>query len=350
MVSELSALYYPYPTIRNIETLKKTLLVFDHIYLIYPADYPPNLTIESASSPGSNSNSRQYLAEIMNSGIFKIISPENTVHQFRDFMHEELEKDKRDPKFQKEHARPGWKLFEEKVPESILDDPEFRPLRDNSGAIRLPFVQGESIMISHAICGWWANANQDNLISPITDERIHQKLLEHRIERARKTAEPAIQNEVSAFSIRKAIDLSLPEPPIDIEQIIRKRNEKSTTLRKIRECIKKIADIMQNPTDNFDMDISRLNEEIMIAYSELGQEYNAQRTAIRTHNWFNEILDRYSPGIGSSPGTAIGARINLLPSPGVGLLSSKNTTLTQKAYSDIEKLRNPIIGYRIQAK
>lgn len=344
-------MYYPYAAIRNIETLKKTLLVFDHIYLIYPTQYYKGLGIEPSSFQGHFSESHYYLDELMDRDIFRIISPGDTVAEdkYRDFMLKELEKDQRDPKFLNEKSRQGWALFVEKVPEPILQYPEFRPFRDG-GAIRLPFVEGESIMISHAICGWWAKAKRGELISPITDEPIHQKLLDYRLERAIKTAEPSIQNDVSPTYLRRAIDFYLPEPPNEIEHILTARRENSTTLRRIRESIKSIASIIENAairkslTDNFDSDITRLNEELMTAYRELGKEYSMQGTVIRT-----DIMDRYSPVIGGFSGTAIGTRISLLPSLGVGLLSSENTTLAREAYSDIEKLRNPVIGYRVEA-
>lgn len=36
---EFNALYYPYTRIENVETLKRALLLYDKIYLIYPTEY-----------------------------------------------------------------------------------------------------------------------------------------------------------------------------------------------------------------------------------------------------------------------------------------------------------------------
>ena len=35
----LSAIYYPYPTFKSVEEMKKAILFFEHIYFIVPAQY-----------------------------------------------------------------------------------------------------------------------------------------------------------------------------------------------------------------------------------------------------------------------------------------------------------------------
>jgi hypothetical protein len=65
-------------------------------------------------------------------------------------MIEALNDDQKDIQFLKEKKRPNWIIDMEKIPEAVLDYPELIHSR-REDRIVLPFLIGESIMISHVV-------------------------------------------------------------------------------------------------------------------------------------------------------------------------------------------------------
>src|SRR5919112_2454601 len=100
---ELSALYYPYGTVRSIPNLKKILLVFDYIYLIYPSKHISEYAVGRYNKPDESvENFWKIFNELYDGkgrGVFNFIEPEDTVNRYGRFILDSLEDDKKDLKF-----------------------------------------------------------------------------------------------------------------------------------------------------------------------------------------------------------------------------------------------------------
>ena len=198
-MTEFSAIYYPYATIRDLSLLKKAVFTFDKVYLIYPTverDSYKGLRLGRGSDRPSPSMVYDGTQDLIDSGFVEIIEPSRSVEKFYELIVNCYTDDIHDPTFLNIGERAFWYLYKEKVPETILDElnasrfydlrKEKVPigLRDYPGfaemgpEIRMPLAHGASIMISHAIF----NSIEKNL-TPITNDPQSHQFLERRLER-----------------------------------------------------------------------------------------------------------------------------------------------------------------------
>jgi hypothetical protein len=234
----LSALYYPYPLPKNIDNLKKALLVFDNIYFISPTrtgsnpidsltDVPnevldqvpinnensyvssnmPNMPNIYSETEDRSLNDPFSLSQIVDRslndpfslGIFREFNPVDTD---REFLKQSIIEDKGDENFRNIANRPGWEweIAVSKSPDFPNLDPILVEYKDKS-MIRVPFDVGESIMISHTLFACLTLEKKGLYIYPITDERIHRNLFNNRLYRGVKIA-----NSKKKFAMPKISD------------------------------------------------------------------------------------------------------------------------------------------------
>jgi hypothetical protein len=266
---ELSALYYPYGTVRSIPNLKKILLVFDYIYLIYPSKHISEYAVGRYNKPDESvENFWKIFNELYDGkgrGVFNFIEPEDTVNRYGRFILDSLEDDKKDLKFkaiaeENNQSHHDWILREEKVPESIFDNPPYNKYK-HGNTIRLPFIIGESIMISHAF--WACDIKKDQMIYPITDETVHERLFNRRIQRGME-----LEN-INTLTERAFELLELPIPGKSVIEIIESRKRYEFGI--IRANVRKIIDILnRGDVETYDQEFDNIKTEIVCAYRDLG--------------------------------------------------------------------------------
>jgi hypothetical protein len=360
---ELSALYYPYPSPQSIDRIKKALLLFDHIYFVIPSDEVSyhNLGIERSRSDGFT-EMHHLLYEPIEKGIFRIISPRETVSTFGESMVEVLREDKNDPRIVKESlGQKDWLIYPEKIPEGLDQVFYHADLKsyDDGRRIRLPFLVGESIMISHAIYACHAKRKAGEIISPITDEQVHQKLLRFRLERGIRNLKARTGVEISQ-DMRKAFDMAfMPIPPGSIQDVVDLRNNNSRPLEKIRRSVKKLAHIMQNPPEDYTAEVAQINHEIKLAYVEMGLMGNAADvkdivTARVKHGRFSLRSRRgdiggyaIPPVIGAVPQLTLGVGIVTETNVENALVTSTDTPVSRDVISDIQNLSKPSTTFQV---
>lgn len=349
----LSALYYPYTTPRSIDKIKKALLIFDHIYLIIPtyADTYRGLGIERGSS-GNFREMHYSLDEPIAKGVFRIIRPADTVKEFSESMIQALMEDQQDPRFQAEaNNQLDWLIYVDKVPEGLYEvfsHPSIRQYRDiDSNILKFPFAIGESIMISHALYACHAKREEGEFISPITDEPLHKKILRYRLERGAKNVESKTGMTIANSQyIRKAFDIAIiPTPPGTIQQVIDLRTTHEVPLRKIRNCIKKLAALMQNQSQvqDYAFQVSAINDDMYDGYQELGLSFipNSREVIRPTDNTYGTV----SAVVGGWAQLAIG--ISLEPAMENGLVTVSDTEVSRKIISNVSNLQPPDIAYEL---
>ncbi|HET7644336.1 MAG TPA: hypothetical protein VFK40_12570 [Nitrososphaeraceae archaeon] len=306
-MSELNALYYPYATPRSIEKLKKSLLIFDHIYFIIPSyenDYH-SLGIERGISPSQFDKFIELhypLHEPIKKGLFKIIKPADNVNEFGELITKALEDDKNDPQFVSESKNQAeWFLYAEKIPNGLYEVFE----RDNleiykkNRNFRLPFLIGESIMISHAVYSLISKELNGELISPITEDKIHENFFKHRLNRGRKIMEIETSKSYPEISKEKIDIALLPKIPNTIEEIMDFRKEHNSSLVDMRKCMKELIKLQKTtpkPND-YAIQFTNIQKTIKEIYNQIGQQKIPNEVIIKRKETITGVLGQDITGV-----------------------------------------------------
>ncbi len=237
----MKALYYPYATITSAETLKKSLLYFDNIYIIDPE--------KASAHTKSKSTHTIEIQELIQTKIVKPISPLKLITKYDSVISESVIADLNDQNFIKFCQSTGvdsWTISTAKVP-SAIQDSTFRKylvnfpqlyeagifvgegpypypfLRERHHErrrrfeiyrdVEMPFEVGESIMINHAL-----SASAEYRLALITDDLIHHQALIYKYNRLKdnkilkKILEDygLIKDVKIAMTSKKILDLTLP--------------------------------------------------------------------------------------------------------------------------------------------
>jgi len=254
-----------------------------------------------------------------------------------------------------------WLIYPEKIPQGLDEvfyHPDLESYRDGR-RIRLPFLVGESIMISHALYACHARSKAGEYISPITDEQVHQTVLRYRLERGIRNLKAKTGVEIPQ-EIRKAFDMAfMPAPPGSIQNVVDLRNNHSKPLEKIRRSVKKLAHIMRDPPEDYTAEVAQINHEIKLAYVEMGLMNNAAEvkdivTPRVTHKRFPLGLRRRETGDFVIP-PVLGAVRHLTLGVGIvteanvenALVTSTDTPVSRDVISDIQNLSKPTTTYQV---
>ena len=344
---ELLSLYYPYATPLNINNMKKTLLIFNRIYFILPTeeDAYHGLGIERAPSDGFT-EMHIVMQEYIDKGIFRIIRPADTVREYGEFMLPALEEDQKDPQFMEQRNNPAWLIYPEKIP-YLMDDIIKQVGQRERNVIRLPFVQGESIMISHAVYACHSKQKEGISMCPITDNPVHRKLLVRRLNRGVENVKSK-QQEYEIPKIKNAIDMYIPEPTVSVEKILETRRTHEKPLNHIRANIKRLADIMQNPDDpQYEVKVRMIGDEIHTAYNELGFT-NTPKDIVKSRRNVPDDYNPYRPEvIGAGGIAAFGVGISTIPNIAHGMISAHETSLSRDVSSEMALLPKTSIDLQL---
>ena len=165
--------------------------------------------------------------------------------------------------------------------------------------IQVPFEEGESIMISHAVFACLEKQKQGISVSPITDDDIHEQILLNRLKRQIKSKE---FNEIS--KVNNAIEMVIPKPKGTIDEIIDMRTLFSKPLQEIKLNILNLSKVMQNTDENNLPKIKEIKDDILKSYKEMDLIENETNTNIID----TKIDHSFTELIGGSKWAIIGMR------------------------------------------
>lgn len=266
--------YYPYATLgRNqLAMLKAIALYFDKLYILDPL---------KSSWAGIGSGPYEEDIKLLESqGILERVAPEAVMHQYEKSIANAIRADLSDNVFldQCNHESTGtWTLALAKVPIEIRDDLAHQPIDQSMRNILLdagtnyaevqavdspvydefresldgdveyryadyPFSVGEAIMLNHALVGSLLYADA----VPVTDEAIHSRLLNYKLQKAQQIPEIKAVLEQrqkqqqfahASAAIQALTDLEFGVIPDDLsmEQILKYRQKHQGELEQVRD-------------------------------------------------------------------------------------------------------------------
>ncbi len=138
-MKKFSALYYPYASIRNLETLKKLMLYFDEIHIINPwmafSEQSRNRKTGGDISEKID-NFKRELNPLHDQGILKFVDPAKIVDKYDSLITHSVIQDLSDENFVdlcRDHSRENWELCAVKLPHR--SDTKFRNLLVNLSSL-----------------------------------------------------------------------------------------------------------------------------------------------------------------------------------------------------------------------
>lgn len=340
----LSALYYPYAEPKSVNKMKKALLFFDDIYFVSPVDYRKNNedsnNIANAPAPAPNSpetsaekrmDQRSYnntassdnfaIENLFKRKLFKEIDPADTVKGYREFIIEALNDDKNDKVFENEckNNEPRWTnwiIHESKGIDQGSITPTIGKYIDRN-TLTYPFLEGESVMISHALFAAYSKKRNGESVTLITDEYFHERLLKRRLTRGVQRI-----HQTRSAAIEEVIDILIPDPKGTIEDFLEKRNKHQTEFNKIRNLIMKEA---FNPSTSISGK-SETYREIQSLYKRMFEEEDSYAVTPTT-------------ALATDPRTAFfgeeSMRFSRSPSPDYGMITTAETPVSRNVRPDL---------------
>jgi len=260
--------YYPYATLgRNqLAMLKAIALYFDKLYILDPL---------KSSWAGIGSGPYEEDIKLLESeGILERVAPEQVMHKYEQTIAKAIHDDLNDAEYRglcDQESTGTWTLALAKLPEAIRDDPKYQSIdqsmrstlsdaghyyegsvydeyRETSSGVTeyryadYPFSVGEAIMLNHALVGSLLYADA----VPVTDEAIHSRLLNYKLQKAQQIPEIKAVLEQrqkqqqfahASATIQALTDLELGVIPDDLsmEQILKYRLKHQNELEQVRD-------------------------------------------------------------------------------------------------------------------
>ena len=219
-----SALYYPYTTIKSLDSLKAIVLYFDRIHIIRPTG------LSSRTDGVSVGNTRSILPEISKlerEGIVRYISPSTLLDDYDEIITKSMNGDVVDSGFlklcQRKDVPSFLEIYAEKFPKHWIYEitegnakwqwsTEERFAKMTKPKVRLPFIVGESLMINHALC-----ASDKFSLTPITDHSIHNAFLMYKFRKLQNSA--SVRRILSDYGFTKDMKIDLTSVEIISETV-----------------------------------------------------------------------------------------------------------------------------------
>jgi hypothetical protein len=242
------AMYFPYASVRNMSTLKSSLLYFDKIWVISSESAMYHMTSE--------------FAELLKEGeLVGWISGEQLVETSCELLNQAIETDLQDPEFLSLTARPQstWDLYEDKG--VILVSGVVQPIRSRGPIVEVPYDRGESFLLNMTVLALTKGLREKGALSavPLTDDEEHLTVLHHKLRRGAtgqlerlygETLERATKEQLISSIGREALQTVLPDPEdienIPLERIVAFRREHERERQQLRDAISNaIAQILE---------------------------------------------------------------------------------------------------------
>jgi hypothetical protein len=252
------AMYYPYASIRNQETLMQSLLYFDKIHVLSPYEQTIRENFEQVHEISGDKD------------LISIINPLRILEEYGSEFFKSVKDDINDEYFNKmkqgEKIPFEWILYDEKLGINIK-----RAFPDKINIQNgLAYVEGdlgESILINHTIL-----ACIGDKLTPFTDEKNHQNVLIHKMQRNFEKYKKEYGSEIDAKKIgqnllaQEVIKTSLPSiEGIKFSDILDFRDGHKKELKSFRKGMGSLADkIKSEPlSTEFEDEIEKIKDNIM---------------------------------------------------------------------------------------
>lgn len=223
-----SALYYPYTTVRSLDSLKAMILYFDTINIIKPV----GPFREDGVSAGNTRSIFPQISELEHKQIVRYISPSTLLRDYDEIITKSMIGDLVDPVFlklcQKKDTPSSFEIYADKIPnlwinnffQNRFDIPGMyitnhfgrKRFGPRLGLITLPFRMGESLMINHALC-----ACDKFSLTPITDHSIHNDFLMYKFRKLQNSA--LVRRILSDYGYTKDMRINLTSVEIISETV-----------------------------------------------------------------------------------------------------------------------------------
>lgn len=255
---KFEAMYYPYASIQNQETLMQSLLYFDKIHVLSPYERTIQENLEQIREISGDRD------------LISIINPLRILEEYGSEFFESVKDDIDDRYFgrmkQEEKTPFEWILYGEKLGINIKGT--FPDKINMQGG--LAYVEGdlgESILINHTIL-----ACIGDKLTPFTDKKNHQDVLIHKMQRNFEKYKKEYLDKRDAKELRQnllaqeVIKTSLPSVEgIEVTDILNFRDGHKKELKSFRKGIASLADeIKSNPwSPEFEAEIEKIKDDIV---------------------------------------------------------------------------------------
>lgn len=266
------AMYYPYASIQNIETLKQSLLYLDRIYVLTPYESTISDNINELKKIDIEFwDSKSIFKKVKESAseeIIKTIHPVETFRKYEDIFVNSVKEDLADEFFRQYEGQESWMLYEDKMPRMMFEMGFKEKIkRTGGGILQVSKDLGESVLINHTIYSCL-----DKKLVPLTDEIEHSRVLTHKIRRNYDRykqflyEEGYIEDLKQQILTKKIIEKRLSGlKGIDVTDIIDFRDDNKNELRRFRVKMGQISSKIKSEPFNpeFETEISQaLKNEI----------------------------------------------------------------------------------------
>ncbi|MCK4735395.1 MAG: hypothetical protein KAT65_23280 [Methanophagales archaeon] len=252
------AMYYPYASIRNQETLMQSLLYFDKIHVLSPHEWTIQENLEQIREISGDRD------------LISIIDPLRILEEYGSEFFESVKDDINDQYFgrmkQEEKTPFEWILYDEKLGINIKRT--FSDKINIQGG--LAYVEGdlgESILINHTIL-----ACIGDKLTPFTDKKKHQDVLTHKMQRNFEKYKKEYLSERDIKEVRQnllaqeVIKTSLPSVTgIKVTDVLNFRDGHKRELKSFRKGMASLADTLKSKpwSHEFEAEIEKIKDNIM---------------------------------------------------------------------------------------
>jgi hypothetical protein len=285
-MTEHKLFYYPYASFTGRQSLllKAAALYFDKLYILDPS--------KASFGRVGIGEVEQDVRLLEQEQILERVAPEEVLNKYEATITAAIQRDLNDAGFRSlcaEKAGHKWTMALAKVPHDLRQAPAFQPLEESMKRVLTgytevyneyresaagvteyryadyPFEVGEAIMLNHALVGSILHAGA----TPITDDEIHSRILNYKIEQAQQEV-PELKAAVAnrflrlklasdklAFQALTDLDLGAIPEEMPLESILDYRRRYAGELQVARDKLQWMAReiVHQSWTQEFEDDV-----------------------------------------------------------------------------------------------
>lgn len=257
---KFEAMYYPFVSVRNQETLKQMLLYFDKIHVLNPGDF----TISNDKVELWHTYNLDYINELSRKDIISTIHPRQILRKHKSEFINSVEEDLKDEYFSNFKEKKEWLLYNQKMPRAIKEKLRDKIIEKEKFPTILKVNRdlSESVLINHAIYSC-----MDYNLTPITDVETHSQTLNHKIRRNYEINKDFLYENGYVEDLKqnilasKAINRRLPGlEGIGESDILDFRDDNKDELRRFRIMMGRLASKVESEpfTPNFSAEVERI--------------------------------------------------------------------------------------------
>lgn len=289
------AMYYPYASIKNEETLKQSLLYLDRIHVLTPYESTISDNLKELKKMNSHfwgvKNLFRQVEESTNEKIITTVHPNSILSNYKNDFINSIKEDLNDDFFSQYNDQESWMLYDEKMPRQMMQIGFNNKIeRRGGGILKVSKDLGESILINHVIYSCI-----DQKLTPLTDEIEHSRVLNHKIIRSYEKYKTFlyengyIEDIKHQILTKKVIEKQLSGiEGIDIRNVIDFREDNKQELRRFRIKMGQLSSKIKS--EPFDPEFE--NEILQIIKNEIDPSIEALNSSME--GFKDEMITKYT--------------------------------------------------------